>query len=116
MKKITFLMVFVALLVVPLVPYAETAQKWAEDCVTKCSPKGSGKAYADCLQDCLKGCYDKPTGIPEVPPPTPVNPSPSKSDTEVQKTFTFWSSENYQEKELCGSRQTSPIRTGEELC
>jgi hypothetical protein len=67
------------LLTIPMVSYAETGQKCALDCVNKCSPLGSGKEYATCLENCLKGCYDKPTGIPEVPPPTPANPSSSKS-------------------------------------
>ena len=80
MKKGMMLMALVALLVLPMVSYAETAQECASNCVDKCSPLGSGKAYATCLENCLKGCYGKPTGIPDVPPPQPANPSRKKSE------------------------------------
>ncbi|MDP2908379.1 MAG: hypothetical protein Q8N77_01085 [Nanoarchaeota archaeon] len=66
-------MVFVALLAVPMVSYADCAS----DCVNKCAPLGSGKEYATCLQNCLKGCYDT-TPVPPVPSPTPANLSQEK--------------------------------------
>lgn len=79
MKKIMFLMVFVTLLVLPMVSYADCAS----DCVNKCSPLGSGKEYATCLENCLKGCYDEPS-VPDVPPPQPA--SRRKSDLNNLKT------------------------------
>ena len=103
------------LLAIPMVSYAETGQKCASNCVETCSDGGRNKndnAYKNCLSNCLKGCYDKPIGIPEVPPPTPVNPSKTKSDAEVQKAFTLSSSENYQET----NEGTFLLALGEKLC
>jgi len=80
MKKIMFLTVLVVLLAVPMASYAETAQECASDCVNQCQSLGSGKEYAACMENCLKGCYDKPAGIPDVPPPQPANPSQSRSE------------------------------------
>lgn len=85
-KKVFYFMLgIIFLLSADAAVYAETGQKCAEDCVEKCSPLGSGKEYADCLYDCLEGCYDKPTGIPDVPPPQPANPSGSSSGFESNK-------------------------------
>ena len=86
MKKIMFLMVFVVLLALPMVSYAETAQECASNCVNKCAPLGSGKEYATCSENCLKGCYDKPSGVPDVPPPRPAKPS-SKSEIDRPKLY-----------------------------
>lgn len=83
MKKIMFLMVFVSLLAVPIVSYADCAS----DCVNKCAPLGSGKEYATCLENCLKGCYDTPP-VPDVPLPTPANLSQEKSDLNNSNTCT----------------------------
>lgn len=87
MKKLAMFSVVavIFLFTIPMVSYAETGEKCAADCVDKCSPLGSGKEYATCLENCLKGCYDKPTGIPEVPPPTPANPSKIKSENNSSK-------------------------------
>jgi hypothetical protein len=87
MKKLKMFSVVavIFLLAIPVVSYAETGQECASDCVNKCAPLGSGKEYATCLENCLKGCYDKPTGIPEVPPPTPANPPKTKSENNSSK-------------------------------
>lgn len=115
MERIMFLMLFVVLPIIPMVSYAETGQECASDCVETCSVGGTNKddnLYKNCLSNCLKGCMDKDTGIPEVPPPTPADPSKTKSDTEVQKAFTFCSSENYQEI----TTGTFLLALGEKLC
>lgn len=75
-----FLMVLVTFLGIPMASYAETGQKCASDCVNKCSSLVSDKEYVTCLENCLSGCYDKPTGIPDVPPPTPARHSKEESD------------------------------------
>ncbi|PIV66767.1 MAG: hypothetical protein COS10_04535 [Nitrospirae bacterium CG01_land_8_20_14_3_00_44_22] len=68
------------LLAIHMVSYAETGQECASNCSSQCNSLGSGPAWASCMENCLSGCYDKPTGIPDVPPPTPVDPSKTKSD------------------------------------
>lgn len=81
MKKELMFTVLVAVLAVPMVSHAETAQECASNCVEQCSGGGTVKdddIYKNCLHSCLNGCYGKPTGVPDVPPPTPV-PSSSKS-------------------------------------
>ena len=77
MKKM-FLMVFVVLLAVPMASYAETGEECAANCVDECIPLGSGQEYATCLLNCLKGCFDKPTPVPDVPPPQPAESSQEK--------------------------------------
>lgn len=64
------LVTVLALLALPAVCYAESGQQCASNCVYGCEHLGSGQEYATCLQNCLKGCYDKPTGVPDVPPPS----------------------------------------------
>ena len=83
MKKLMALCVVAVLcaFAMAVTVHAESGQKCASDCVNKCAPKGSGKDYQTCLDNCLGGCYDKPTGIPPVPEPTPVKPTKkSKND------------------------------------
>lgn len=64
------LVMVLALLALSAVCNAESGQQCASNCVSGCEHLGSGKEYATCLQNCLKGCYDKPTGVPDVPPPS----------------------------------------------
>lgn len=110
--KMFFVVTVIFLLTIPIVSYAETGQECASNCSRQCESLGSGPAWASCIENCLKGCMDKPTGIPEVPPPTPVDPSKTKSDTEVQKAVTLSSSENYQGT----NGGTFLLALGEKLC
>ena len=80
-KKITFLLALIIFLALPMASYAETAQECSSNCVKQCHPLGSGKEYATCLENCLKGCYDKPSGIPDVPPP---KPAPKKPEADIR--------------------------------
>jgi hypothetical protein len=87
MKGIIFLIGLIVLLTLPMASFAETAQECASNCVKQCQSLGSGKEYATCLENCLKGCYDKPSGIPDVPPPKPANPSREKSENNNIKIY-----------------------------
>jgi len=82
MKKELMFTVLAAVLAVPMVSYAETAQECASNCVERCSGGGTNKdddIYRNCLDSCLAGCIDKDAGVPDVPPPTPVNRHQSQS-------------------------------------
>ena len=81
MMKIMFIIMLVALLELPMAPYAQTAQECASNCAKKCYSLGSGKEYATCLENCLKRCYGKPSGIPDVPPPKPAS---KKSEADIR--------------------------------
>lgn len=106
--KVFYLVAVLALLAVSVVSYAETAQKCASDCVNKCAPLGSGKEYATCLENCLKGCYDKPSGVPDVPPPQPANPSQKKSEIENFKLYA-----KADKNETCAHKEKS---SGDSCC
>lgn len=84
MKRLEVISLAVAafILAIPMVSHAESAQQCASACVETCSGGGAQRdddAYKNCLHKCLEGCKDKDSGIPDVPPPTPVERRQSES-------------------------------------
>ncbi len=93
-KLLLFLVVAVMfLLATPILSYAESGQECASNCSDQCDYLGSGPEWAACTESCLKGCMDEDTGIPDVPPPTPVDPSESKLDLNSSGTCVAFGSE-----------------------
>lgn len=80
MKKIMFLMVFVALLVVPIASYAETLEECESKCIDLCHHWDNDEDFNGCMRVCMAQCKPgKPTSSHNLL-------VPSKSDLNNPKT------------------------------
>jgi hypothetical protein len=85
MKKIMFLIALIILLACPMSSYADTVE--------------------ECTSTYLERWYDKPSGIPDVPPLQPANPSWEKSGNNSNNIYA--EAEMKEEKGKCARAEKS---------
>ncbi len=85
MKKIMFLITLIALLVAPIVSYAETKEECESKCIDLCHNWYNDEDFNGCMRVCMAQCKPgKPTGSHNLLVPSKSDLNNSKTCAEVE--------------------------------